>query len=84
MGHKIGDVDSFGSGIGIYRAAKSMAKRCYIVVNEITSSVRPLLDGFNPGNGYEEDLFLNSSKAIEKVDDNTVVIVVDVNRPSYT
>lgn len=84
MGHKIGDVDSFGSGIGIYRAAKSMAKRCYIVVNEITSSVRPLLDGFNPGNGYEEDLFLNSSKAIEKVDNNTVVIVVDVNRPSYT
>lgn len=84
MGHKIGDVDSFGAAFGIYRAAKSMAKRGHIVVNEITSSVRPMLDGFRNNSEYEEDLFLSGSEAIERVDSNTVIVVVDVNRPSYT
>lgn len=84
MGHKIGDVDSLGSAIGIYRAAKYMAKRCHIVINDITSSIRPMLDGFRNNPEYEEDLFIGEADAIERVDENTVVVVVDVNRPSYT
>lgn len=31
MGHKIGDVDSFGAAIGIYRAATIMEKKVHIV-----------------------------------------------------
>lgn len=84
MGHKIGDADSFGSAIGIYRAAKSMAKKSYIVANIITSSVRPMLDGFSDNPDYEKDMFIDVNEAIERVDENTVVVVVDVNRPSYT
>lgn len=84
MGHKIGDVDSFGSAIGIYRAAKFMAKKCHIVANEITSSVKPMLDGFIGNPDYDDDMFINVNESIERVDDNTVVVVVDVNRPSYT
>ncbi len=44
MGHKIGDVDSFGAAIGIYRAATIMEKKVHIVINDITSSVRPLYE----------------------------------------
>lgn len=84
MGHKIGDVDSFGSAIGIYRAAKSMAKKCHIVANVITSSVRPMIDGFANSPDYDEDMFIGMNEAIERIDENTVVVVVDVNRPSYT
>lgn len=84
MGHKIGDVDSFGAAIGIYRAAKSLGKRSYIVVNEITTSVKPILDGFIGNPEYEEDMFVKVTEALEKIDNTTVVIVVDVNRPSYT
>lgn len=84
MGHKIGDVDSFGSAIGIYRAARSMAKKCHIVANVITSSVKPMIDGFANNPDYEEDMFINMNEAIERVDENTVVVVVDVNRPSHT
>lgn len=84
MGHKIGDADSFGSAIGIYRAAKSMAKKSHIVANIITSSVRPMLDGFSDNPDYEKDMFIDVNEAIERVDENTVVVVVDVNRPSYT
>lgn len=84
MGHKIPDVDSFGAAIGIYRAAKELDKRAYIVLNEISTSLRPLFEAFRSNPNYEEDMFLTSAQAMELVDSHTVVVVVDVNKPSYT
>lgn len=84
MGHKISDVDSIGAGIGIYRAAKSLNKRAHIVVNNPTMSVRPIIDSFRQNSDYDEHMFINSEEAKELVDNNTVVVVVDTNKPSYT
>lgn len=84
MGHQIPDIDSFGSAIGIYRAAKSLGKRVYIVLNEVTSSLRPVVDRFKADDEYEDDLFIKSEQALNIVDNTTVVIVVDVGKPSYT
>ncbi|MDE6312615.1 MAG: DHH family phosphoesterase [Lachnospiraceae bacterium] len=84
MGHKLGDADSFGAAIGIYRAAKTMNKKTHVVINEITTSVRKLIDGFIDNPDYEEDMFLNSTQAKEIIDNKTLLVVVDVNRPSYT
>ena len=41
MGHRLADIDSFSAAVGIYRIAMSMNKKANIVVNEVTSSVRP-------------------------------------------
>ena len=84
MGHKITDVDTFGAAIGIYRAAKTLDKKAYIVINTPTSSIRPLMDGFLHNQDYDSRMFVNSHEAKEIVDDNTVVVVVDTNRPNYT
>lgn len=84
MGHKITDVDTFGAAIGIYRAAKTLEKKAYIVINTPTSSIRPLMDGFLHSQDYDSRMFVNSHEAKEIVDDNTVVVVVDTNRPNYT
>lgn len=84
MGHKITDVDTFGATIGIYRAAKTLEKKAYIVINTPTSSIRPLMDGFLHSQEYDSRMFVNSHEAKEIVDDNTVVVVVDTNRPNYT
>ncbi len=84
MGHKILDVDAFGAAVGIYRAAKTFGKKTHIVVNEITTSIRPLMDGLLSAGDYEEDLFLNNAAAIEAADNTTVLVVVDVNKPSFT
>lgn len=84
MGHKISDVDSIGAGIGIYRAAKSLNKKAHIVVNNPTMSVRPIIENFIKNSDYDENMFVNSNKAKELVDANTVVVVVDTNKPSYT
>lgn len=84
MGHNISDVDSFGAAIGIYCAAKVLNKKAQIVLNEVTSSLRPLKECFSPEKGYPEDLFINSERAMEIITRNTLVMVVDTNRPNYT
>lgn len=84
MGHKTGDVDCFGAAIGVYRIAKSLGRKAYIVINEVTSSVRPIMHRFTTNGEYEEDMFLDSQKAMEIVDYNTLVVVVDVHRPNMT
>lgn len=84
MGHSISDVDSIGAGIGIYCAAKVLGKKAQIVVNDPTSSIRPLMELFTEEKGYPEDLFIDSETAIEMTGRNTLLMVVDTNKPSYT
>ena len=57
MGHKIGDIDCFGAAIGMYRIASALNKKAHIVINEVTSSVRPMMERFETGD-YPKDLFL--------------------------
>ncbi len=84
MGHSMADVDSLGAAIGIYRISKMLGTRAHIVINEITTSVAPILNRFKHNPEYEEDLFVNSEQALQMVDKDTMLVVVDVNRPSYT
>ena len=55
-----------------------------IILNEVTTSLRPVKEGYVPENGYPEDMFISSQTAIENYDYQTAVVVVDTNRPSYT
>ena len=84
MGHKMSDIDSFGAAVGIFRIATSLNKKAHIVINEVTSSVRPMMERFMNNPDYPEDLFLTGDQAAELVDSNTILVVVDVNRPSIT
>lgn len=84
MGHRLGDVDSFGASVGIYRIAKALDKRAHIVLNDVTSSMRPLVELFQNNSEYEEDMIINSAQALEMVGNNAVLVVVDVNKPSIT
>lgn len=84
MGHSIADVDSFGAAIGVYRIAKTLNKKAHIVINEVTTSVRPIMKRFINNPDYDEDLFVKSDQALQIVDNNTLLVIVDVNRPSYT
>ena len=84
MGHKLADIDSFGSAIGIYTICRKLGKNVHIVINEVTSSVKPFMKRFIGKDEYPEDLFLLKEEAPEYVDAATVVIVVDVNKPQLT
>lgn len=84
MGHKITDVDALGAAIGIYRAGKTLGKPVHIVVNDPSTSIRPLMAGYLNNPDYEPSMFIDKNQAMDLVDDNTVVVVVDTNKPSYT
>lgn len=84
MGHRMGDVDSFGASVGIYRIAKTLDKRAHIVLDDVTSSMRPLVELFQNNSDYEEDMIINNAQALEMVGNNAVLVVVDVNKPSIT
>ena len=84
MGHSIGDADSFGASVGVYCAARELGKPAQIVLNTVTSSVRPLMECFSEEQGYPEDMFIDSDEAIDRCSNRTLVMVVDTNRPSYT
>ena len=84
MGHKIIDADSFGAAVGIYRMAKTLNKKTHIVIDNITSSIRPLIQAFEQDPDYDAHMFVNCRDAKEIADENTLVVVVDTNNPKYT
>lgn len=84
MGHTISDVDSLGAAIGVYCAARVLGKKAQIVLNEVTTSLRPLVECFTEEKGCPADLFIKNEEALLITNKNTLVMVVDTNRPSYT
>jgi c-di-AMP phosphodiesterase-like protein len=84
MGHNISDADAFGAAIGVTVMAKNMDKECHVILNEITASLRNEVNAFSPEKGYAPDMFVNSDQAMEIAGENTLIMVVDTNRPSYT
>ena len=84
MGHRLADVDSFGAAVGIYRAAQTMQKKAHIVIDEITTSVRPFYEDFCKNSNYPDDMFIKPSDVHDVMNDNTMVVVVDTNRPELT
>ncbi len=84
MGHALADVDSFGAAVGVYRIAKTLNKKAHIVINDVTTSVRPIMERFINNPEYEEDMIITGKTAQTIVNPNTLLVIVDVNRPSYT
>jgi len=84
MGHSISDADAFGAAIGVYIAAREQEKKAQIVLNTITTTLRPLVDQFSEENGYPADLIITSEDAVNLINSRTLVMVVDTNRPNYT
>lgn len=84
MGHKLADADSLGACMGIYRAAKELGKKAHIILDEVSNSIRPLYDEIIDSSAYESDIFLTPERALERMNENTMVVVVDTNKPQMT
>lgn len=84
MAHKDPDMDAFGSGIGIYKMVTALGKKAHIVVNEVSSAISPIYGSFTTSSVYSDDMIIDSHQALSLVDDDTVVVVTDVNNPALT
>ena len=84
MGHRLPDVDSFGAAIGICRIARICNKEAHIVLHDVAGALQPMTSLFMDRVEYAEDMIISPKEAMEMVTANTVLVVVDVNRPAIT
>lgn len=84
MAHKNPDMDAFGSAIGVCRMVNSMNKEAHIVINEVSSAISPIYGNFTANSMYGDDMIINNEQAIEMINADTMLVVVDVNNPSLT
>ena len=83
MGHNLSDADCLGASVGVYCAGREIGKPVNIVIDTITGAMRPVVESFTSKDEYPADMFITSEQAINLCNDNTLIMVVDTNRPSY-
>ncbi len=81
MGHRKPDMDSFGSSLGIHRIARNRNKDVYIVLNSFNDSLQNIHKRAVDSGNYT---FVTNSAALGIVDKDTLLVVVDTHRPSFT
>ncbi len=82
MGHTLSDADCLGAEVGVFCAGRELGKPVNIVLDTISSSMRPVVESFTSKEVYPDDMFISSERALNLCTDNTLVMVVDTNRPS--
>lgn len=82
MGHKNSDLDALGSAIGLSEAVRKLGIAVRIVIDEKNTMAKPLLDYYKE-NG-RSDVFLPVNRALSELEDETLVVITDVMRPSFT
>ena len=82
MGHTNPDIDSMGAGLGIYRLVKSIGKDAYIADSQTGITLQNFMENIIKEEEYK-DVLLNQEMIEEKIDENTLVIVVDTHKYNY-
>ena len=83
MGHSNGDMDSLGACLAIYRACMIRQVKANIILNEINQSIAVMMDKLSTIAQYD-DVFINNSYALNVIDDNSLVVVVDTYNQNLT
>ena len=83
MGHRYPDMDAIGAAVGIYDICKHCNKKANIVLNTIEEGIEIFGEKIRK-ESYYKGIFLNHNDALEKCGKNTLVVVVDTHRPSFT
>ncbi|MBQ6809256.1 MAG: DHH family phosphoesterase [Clostridia bacterium] len=83
MGHQYADMDSLGACVGIACIGRSFGKKTHIILNPETNLAESLYDRLVDSN-LHSDLFISKQDAMMTVDLDTLVVIVDTHRASYT
>ena len=82
MGHTNPDIDSMGSSMGIYRLAKSLDKKAYIIDSNETNTLQSFKTDLAKDPEYE-DILITKEVAEENIDKETLVVIVDTHKTTY-
>ncbi len=80
MGHKNADMDALGAALGICCICRKVGKKAYIVLDLENNASEKLLEEVLPVPEYR-DVFISGQDALLSCDRNSILVVVDTNRP---
>ena len=80
MGHLNPDIDAMGAALGIYKIAISLRKEAYILANSESASIKTFISSMPE---EYKSVLINKEIALDKMDANTLLVVVDTHKKSY-
>ncbi len=81
MGHSAADYDCFGAAMALQRAVRELGKKPYIVMDNNSPAIRPMKEELSQLEEYE-DMFISKDDAVEFIDSESLLIILDTHRPS--
>lgn len=82
MGHHHTDIDALGAAVGVACAARSRGKEVHIVLHRAQTLAAPLLEKVEASGEYD-GVFIEPEEALKLIDGNSLMVVVDTNRPDF-
>ena len=80
MGHSYADMDALGAGAGVCAIVRKRGKKCRIVIDTENNAAHPMLRRLQALPEYQ-GAFLSGDDAFLRVQPETLLVVVDTNRP---
>ncbi len=81
VGHMGADYDCFGAAIGLQRAVKALGKTPYIIYDSNSPAIEKMYNETVKIPEYK-DLFIDTDEALEILENNSLLVVLDTHRPS--
>lgn len=82
MGHTNSDIDAMGSGMGVYRIAKTIGKDAYIVNETNGTSLDNFINDLKDMEEYN-DVIIDKAEALNKISADSLLVVVDTDKKNY-
>ena len=82
MGHTNSDIDAMGSGMGVYRIAKTIGKDAYIVNETNGTSLDNFINDLKDIEEYN-DVIIDKAEALNKISADYLLVVVDTDKKNY-
>ncbi len=81
MGHRFGDLDSIGAGAGMVGAIRRLNPDipAYMAADPEKNLAKPIINRLNENLTDELPIFISPAEALEKMNDNTLLIIVDTH-----
>ncbi len=81
MGHRFGDLDSIGAGAGMVGAIRRLDPDipAYMAADPDKNLAKPIINRLNENLTDELPIFISPAEALEKMNDNTLLIIVDTH-----
>lgn len=83
MGHKNIDIDALGSAIGLRRFFSEFNNNTYIASNIESAGLGEFKNIIKENEEYD-DIILTKQEALQKINKDTLLVVVDVHRKEFT